>query len=153
MASARAFEEHAIHYWRPAANGGMWCDPEPAGMRLLSGGYSAAAALVRAGNNVVYDDVSLNEELLQECAKAFSPFDSFFVGVRCDLDVLAQRERERSDDRTQGAAIGMSARAHEHAVYDLEVDTTRTSSQDCARKIVERLNAGPGTALRKLAEA
>ncbi|MEO8538148.1 MAG: chloramphenicol phosphotransferase [bacterium] len=150
MGSASAFEDHSIHYWRPAPGGGVWCDPMPAGMRLLAGGYRAAAALALAGNNVVFDDVSLDEQLLKECADSFSPFDSLFVGVRCDIDVLVQRELQRGDRRV-GAAVGMAAKAHEHASYDIEVDTTSTSSDDCARRIIERLNSGPpGTALAQL---
>ena len=151
MSSPPAFEDHSIHHWRPAPGGGMWCDPMPAGVRLLTGGYAAAAALARAGNNVVFDDVSLNADLLRACAEAFSPFDSLFVGVRCDLEVLALRERERGN-RTQGGAIGMAVKAHEHAIYDMEVDTTSASAMECASAIVQRLNSGaPGTAFAQLA--
>ena len=153
MGSARAFEEDAIHVWRPEPGGGVSCDLRPAGMRLLTGMYGAAAALIGAGNNVIFDDVSLSADLMKECALAFSPFDSLFVGVRCDLEVLAQREMERAN-RTEGAAIGMAAKAHEHAVYDFEVDTTHTSAEECAAEIVRRLRTGvPGTALAQLVKA
>ena len=150
MASAQAFADHAIHDWRPAPGGGVWCDPMPAGVRLLTGMYAATGELVHAGNNVVFDDVSLSRELLDACVAAFAPFDSLMVGVRCNPEVLAQREGQRRD-RTAGAAIGMAMKAHEHAVYDLEVDTTRASTDDCARAIVRRLRQGPpGTALHQL---
>ena len=60
-------------------------------------------------------------------------FDVFFVGVRCDLDELEQRERQRGDRRLGDAKRDFFT-VHEHAIYDVEVDTTSTkpdTNADC----------------------
>jgi hypothetical protein len=57
--------------------------------------------------------------------------------------VAAAREATR-DDRVRGMAASQATLVHRGVIYDIEIDTTRTSPGDCAQIIVDRigLNAG-----------
>jgi chloramphenicol 3-O phosphotransferase len=57
-----------------------------------------------------------------------------WIGVTCDHDVLAQRERERGD-RVVGEARQQVRLVHDGVVYDLVVDTTSRPPEDVAREI------------------
>jgi chloramphenicol 3-O phosphotransferase len=60
--------------------------------------------------------------------------DVLWVGVRCDADVAAARERARGD-RTTGMAVSQATLVHEGVSYDLVVDTSRADAEECARLI------------------
>ena len=61
--------------------------------------------------------------------------DVFFVGVRCDLDELEKRERQRAD-RPLEYARRDSFTVHLYAVYDIDVETTSTSPDSNAARII-----------------
>lgn len=100
-------------------------------------------AMVRAGARVVIDDVFLGGAASQErWRKALGDLDGpgvLWVGVRCDSAVAAQREVARGD-RVRGMAAAQAEVVHEGVVYDLDVDTTRTESLECARIIAARVH-------------
>jgi chloramphenicol 3-O phosphotransferase len=117
---------------------GLATEAGPVGHRLMSGMHNTIAALSRAGNNVVADHVLVERPWLEECARLFSQLPALFVGVRCPLDVLVQREAARKD-RTLGQARAQFPLVHAHGVYDLEVDTSLDSAETCALQIKRRL--------------
>jgi chloramphenicol 3-O phosphotransferase len=120
------------------------------GDRLMSGMHQAIAALSRMGNNVVADHVLVEPRWLQECVALFSDLPAFLVAVRCPLEVLEQRERARKN-RTWGQARAQLGLVHAHGIYDLEVDTSISSAQECALQIKARLQDGnPPTAFQRL---
>jgi chloramphenicol 3-O phosphotransferase len=122
----------------------------PVGHRLMSGMHQTIAALSRAGNNVVADHVLVERQWLEECARLFSELPALFVGVRCPLAVLEQREAARKD-RTLGQARAQFHLVHAHGIYDLEVDTSASSAEACALQIKQRLEDGnPPDAFRRL---
>ncbi|MFF2569837.1 chloramphenicol phosphotransferase CPT [Streptomyces sp. NPDC058084] len=93
------------------------------------------ASMARAGARIVVDEVFLGGEASQErWRKVLDGIDVLWVGVRCDSAVAAGREIARGD-RTPGMAAQQAELVHEGVVYDLEVDTSRTESLDCARVI------------------
>jgi chloramphenicol 3-O phosphotransferase len=57
-----------------------------------------------------------------------------WVGVRCDGETAAERERARQD-RTVGMAAIQADAVHEGISYDLEVDTAKNSVNDNAELI------------------
>ena len=102
------------------------------------------AAMARAGARVVVDDVFLGGAASQaRWREALTGLAVLWVGVRCDSSVLEGRELARGD-RVPGMAAAQADLAHRGVVYDLEVDTTRTESVDCARTIAARV-AGSAT--------
>ncbi len=113
----------------------------PVGRRLMSGMHQTIAALSRAGNNVVAEHVLVERQWLEECTRLFSALPALFVGVLCPLDVLEQREAARKD-RTLGQARAQFHLVHAHSIYDLEVDTSKSSAEACALQIKQRLEDG-----------
>jgi chloramphenicol 3-O phosphotransferase len=120
---------------------GLATEAGPVAHRLASGMHQSIAALSRAGNNVVADHVLVERRWLAECAVLFGELPAPFVGVRCPLDVLEQREAARKD-RTLGQARAQFHQVHAHGIYDLEVDTSTTSAEAGALQINQRLVEG-----------
>jgi chloramphenicol 3-O phosphotransferase len=114
----------------------------PPGIRLVAGMYAAMAGLASAGNNVIVDDVIFDRIVLREALRALKAFDVLFVGVRCPLEVVIEREVARGD-RMRGLAEAQHVIVHDHGTYDLEVDTSLLSSMECASLIKQRLQDGP----------
>jgi len=120
------------------------------GHQLMSGMHHAIAALSQRGNNVVADHVLVEPQWLQECIHLFCDLPALFVGVRCPLEVLEQRERARKD-RTLGQARAQFDLVHAHGIYDLEVDTSVSSPEECAEQIKQRLDDNtPPSAFKRL---
>ncbi|MEV0324633.1 chloramphenicol phosphotransferase CPT [Streptomyces sp. NPDC050658] len=93
------------------------------------------AAMARAGAKIIVDDVFLGGPASQErWQKALGGVDVLWVGVRCESGVAAGREIARGD-RAKGMAALQAELVHEGVTYDVEVDTTRTESLECARAI------------------
>jgi chloramphenicol 3-O phosphotransferase len=127
---------------------GLATEAGPVGQRLMSGMHQSVAALSRAGNNVVVDHVLVEHRWLAECTRLFSELPALFVGVRCPLDVLEQREAARRD-RTLGQARAQFHLVHAHGIYDLEVETSTSSAEACALRIKRRLEEGGSPAAFK----
>lgn len=120
------------------------------GHQLVAGMHQAIAALSLAGVNVVADHVLVEPDWLRQCIRLFSPLPAYFVGVRCPLEVLEQRERERRN-RTWGQARLQVDRVHAHGIYDIEVDTSINNPEECARQVIARIRSGdPPTAFSRL---
>jgi chloramphenicol 3-O phosphotransferase len=129
---------------------GLATEAGAVGHRLISGMHQTIAVLSRAGNNVVAVHVLVEPQWLEECTRLFSELPALFVGVRCALEVLEQREVARKD-RTLGQARAQFPLVHAHGVYDLEVDTSDTSAEACALQIKRRLEDGrPPDAFKRL---
>jgi chloramphenicol 3-O phosphotransferase len=110
----------------------------PAARRLLRGMRRAIAALARAGNNVIVDDVMLNDDWA-DYAACLSGFDVKLVGVFAPLEVLEARELERGD-RLIGLARWQFARVHRGKVYDFEIDTSVMTPIECAELIRKKFD-------------
>jgi chloramphenicol 3-O-phosphotransferase/GNAT superfamily N-acetyltransferase len=128
---------------------GRATDAGEMGHRLFSGMHQAIATLSRAGLNVLADHVLVEPAWARECIELFADLPAYLIGIRCPLEVLEQRERERKD-RTLGQARLQFERVHAHGVYDFEVDTSQLNSEECARRIQEYIQHHPPQALRQL---
>lgn len=108
----------------------------PVGARAMRGMRHAIAAMAGQGNNLIVDDVIFNDEIAEH-RKLLSSFDLHLVGVMAPLEVLEAREAARAD-RPPGLARWQYGRVHKGMDYDLEVDTSRLTPLECARRIQER---------------
>ncbi len=109
---------------------------------LFSGMHHAIASGARAGLNVIADHVLVEQQWVDECARLFEDLPAYLIGVRCPLEVLEERERSRKD-RTLGQARLQYPVIHKYAKYDLEVDTSVLTPEECAERIIERLKRSP----------
>ena len=105
----------------------------PTGKRAMRGMRHAIAVLAGQGNNLIVDDVMVGGEMAQYQA-LLADFEVFRVGVIAPLAVLEMRESARSD-RLPGLARWQYERVHKGVAYDLEVDTSVLTAQECASRI------------------
>ncbi len=109
----------------------------PVGARTMRGMRHAIAAMAGQGNNLIVDDVIFSDGIA-EYRELLSGFDLHLVGVMAPLAVLEAREAARAD-RLPGLARWQYHRVHKGVDYDLEVDTSRLTPLECARRIQQEL--------------
>jgi GrpB-like predicted nucleotidyltransferase (UPF0157 family) len=98
--------------------------------------------MARAGTGVIVEDVFLEGGTSQARLRAgLSGLEVLWVGVRCDAAVAEAREAARSD-RVPGMAVLQAEAVHRGAVYDVEVDTTRTPATACAQAVLAKVLPG-----------
>ena len=126
--------------------------------------HESIAAHARLGLDVVvdanfHDTYTEPNGILEDCARRLDGFDTLFVGVRCPVEVIWER-RAKTWAQVRGEvaqdiveAVELAQRAtHAHRGYDIEVDTSAMSPEECAAVIGRRLASGPrGTALSAIA--
>ena len=120
----------------------------PLGLTLFSGMHHAIAAAASRGNNILADHVFVEKAWVEECTSLFAEMNAYLIGVKCPLEVVEQREADRKD-RTLGQASLQYDVIHKYVTYDLEVDTSLFSAEECAEKVSERLKSPP-TAFKQL---
>ena len=128
--------------------------------------YESIAAHSRLGLNVVSEGGhhgAIHPHVLGDCARRLAGLPVLFVGVRCPIDEIMRRRNEAGPEGgyvvgTPGDPVPPPVRlwqeeVHKPGIYDLEVDTSLLSPQECAEEIRRRLTEGPsGTAFQWLAE-
>jgi len=134
--------------------GGERPDLEPLIVILYRAMYGAIALHSRMGLNVVvdvghHDAYSVPRGILPNCAQQLTGLPVLFVGVRCPLEVIMERRRATWPvDNAEGDSVPKPVSlwqqaVHTPGIYDLEVDTSVRSSQECAEAIRQRLENGP----------
>ena len=115
------------------------------GERILAAMRRTVATLCQSGCSVIVDDLLFKRSYLDDYIQVLDPANTWFIGVRCSLDVVEAREAQRPG-RFPGTATSHFEQIHQHGLpYDLEVDTSVNSPRTTAELIKERL-ASPPTA-------
>jgi chloramphenicol 3-O phosphotransferase len=109
--------------------------------RTVLGFHRVVAGMAAAGNDVVVDHVLRERHWLLDCLTLLKDEEVVFVGVRCPLDEVVRRERERGDRRIGRAAYHFD-RVHAHGRYDVECDTGVSTPEQCALRIKDFLDRG-----------
>lgn len=112
-------------------------DLGPVALKALSGMRAAVGALARQDNQLIVDDVMISPHDQQDYHKFLDGLEYRFVGLFAPLNVLEERERQRGD-RLLGLARWQYDRVHRGVRYDLEIDTSLNSPEDCARAIAAK---------------
>ncbi|MEH6490250.1 chloramphenicol phosphotransferase CPT family protein [Hyphomonas oceanitis] len=110
----------------------------PYATRVLRGMRHAIAAMANEGLNLIVDDVMLDKEQ-DEYQALLASHDVTFVKVYATLEASERREVARGD-REIGQVRWQYGRVHAHVRYDLEVDTTASTPETCARFLADALN-------------
>jgi chloramphenicol 3-O phosphotransferase len=130
---------------------------------LYAAWYDSIAAHSRAGLNVVAEFGHHDEDVLIDCARRLDGLPALFVGVRCPIEVIMERRNAGQPGREGMYATGTpedpvpapvrrwQERVHVPGIYDLDVDTSELTAEECAEAIRRRLAGPPATAFRELA--
>jgi chloramphenicol 3-O phosphotransferase len=110
----------------------------PVGQRLAAGMRAAVAAVAHADNDVLVDDVFIDPTWLDEWRAVLAGIEWRLVGVIAPVDVLQQRETARGN-RIPGEAAAQVEVIHRGIEYDLTVDTSIQSPEECAEAILTAL--------------
>ncbi len=132
---------------------------------LYSAMYESIAAHSKRGLNVVTDvghHGALHPQVLPDCAQRLAGLPVLFVGVHCPIETIMKRRKASPpgsyavgtpDDPVPAPVQLWQEEVHKPGIYDLEVDTSLLSPEECADAIRARLSDGPpGTAFQRLAE-
>ncbi len=119
------------------------------GKKVLCGMRRAIRSLAEAGNNIIIDDIILEDEFLDDYLDVFTDLDLIFVGVRCAIDVINEREKVRPG-RFPGTALGHFDVCHAHGDYDVDIDTAVSSPQQCAAAVSQFLAKKTPGAFRRI---
>jgi chloramphenicol 3-O phosphotransferase len=148
--------------------GGERPDLEPFIVAQYAALYESVAAHSRQGLNVVvdvghHDSYSRPLGILQDSARRLRGLPALFVGVRCPIEVVMQRRNAGQSGREgtyltgpphqpPGPVLLWQSAVHTPGIYDMDVDTSLLSPEQCAAHILQRLRAGPPpSALARLA--
>ena len=134
--------------------GGERPDLEPLIVILYRAMYNAIAQHSRLGLNVVvdvghHDAYSVPRGILPNSAQQLKGLPVLFVGVRCPIEVIMERRRTtwpvgNTGDGSVPKAVSLwQQTVHAPGIYDLEVDTSELSPEECAEVIRQRLENGP----------
>jgi chloramphenicol 3-O phosphotransferase len=109
--------------------------PGPILDRMMIARYQAIVAYLKAGFNVIADDVTWSKLWLTEALKTLKNYRCYFVGLYCDDRVLSHREILRGD-RFPGWGRGSQKWVHEYLKYDIVIDSSVHDSETLARRVV-----------------
>jgi chloramphenicol 3-O phosphotransferase len=108
----------------------------------LAGYFGCLATIAKTGSNVMAVGGWLKTSWLLDLADAMDGIDAYCVGVFCPLEELERREAERGD-RGIGYARSQYVDAQSHRPYDIEIDTSRISTDDAADRVKAMLANPP----------
>ncbi len=146
--------------------GGDRPDLEPLLPALYAALYESIAAHSRLGLRVISDGGhhgAIHPEILPNCARQLAGLPVLFVGVRCPIEEIMKRRSQAGpgggyvvgtdDEPVPPPVVLWQEEVHKPGIYDMEVDTSLLSPQECAEQIRTRLAEGPqGTAFRQLSQ-
>ena len=168
-----AFSEYVIpERLRPGIGlrpGGERSDLEEHLPALFDALYTSVIAVSGLGLNVVvdvghHDDYSKPIGILGRVAQELADLPAYFIGVRCPVDVIMDRRnagqpgredryvRTGPDGSVPDPVLRWERAVHDPGIYDLGIDTSVQSPQECVVAIRARLYEGPPAAFSELAE-
>jgi chloramphenicol 3-O phosphotransferase len=106
--------------------------------RTRLGYHRAVAALASAGNDVIMDYPLSEDWRLTDLLETLDGYDVTLVEIRCAPEELDRREVARGD-RPVGLARSQTA-VYGIGEFDIVVDTTSNSADECAAAIVQALD-------------
>ena len=106
------------------------------GRRVIFGMHEAIAAFAMNGNNVIVDYIQYEKEWMPHLMTTLSNIDTYYIGFDLPLEVLEEREIKRATS-PKGHARSHFKSVHEGAVYDLRLDTSLYTAEECAIQIAQ----------------
>jgi chloramphenicol 3-O phosphotransferase len=117
--------------------------------RMVRGLNRSIAVMAEEGNNLIVDHVLIDNAWLRQLLELLRGHYVLFVGLHCPLDELERREQGR-DARRQGFARQQFENIHKGKLYDLELDTSILSPEECVNGVLEFYNHKQPSVFRKM---
>ncbi|WP_061809349.1 chloramphenicol phosphotransferase CPT family protein [Rossellomorea vietnamensis] len=106
---------------------------------LESAWMQGIGEMARRGARIIIDDVFLSGVKGREnWETALEGLQVLWVGVFCDPAVADAREKARGD-RIEGMAVSQATFVHNGMNYDVTVDTSMSSAEECIRLIKQKV--------------
>lgn len=126
--------------------GGEAPNLEPLIVVLYAAMYESIAIHSQLGLNVVvdvghHDNYSIPRGILVDSAQRLNGLPVLFVGVRCPIETIMERRRKTWENGASADEPALDLiqlwqqEVHDPGIYDLEVDTSLLSPEECAEKI------------------
>ena len=136
--------------------GGERPDLEPSVSMLYTKLHQMVADMSRKGENVIvdvgyHDSYSTPLHVREAGAKVLEGLPVLFVGVRCPIEEIMLRRNQGPDgvyvkgsksEPIPEAVQRWQDEVHKLGIYDLEVDTSQLSPEECAIVIRTRMESG-----------
>jgi chloramphenicol 3-O phosphotransferase len=111
--------------------------------RLFKTLHRDAVTMLQAGRSVIMETALMDRRALIDAAECFAMVRAYFIGMKPPLAVSEQWEAQRGD-RHIGQARRHYDLVHAHGVYDMVLDTSTLSPDQCADAIVRQIeNTAP----------
>lgn len=111
--------------------------------KLFDGMADFGLLLADRENNLIIDEVLLNDQQLKLYVDRLVKHTVYFVGVKCDLGIMQEREYLRQN-RHIGLSNGQFDIVHSGTrEYDLTVDTSNVSIFEIAQEIITFIENNP----------
>jgi chloramphenicol 3-O phosphotransferase len=117
--------------------------------RMVRGLNRSIAVMSEEGNNLIVDHVLVDNAWLNQLLDLLRGRYVLFVGLHCPSDELERRERAR-DARRQGFARQQIVGIHKGKTYDLELDTSALSPEECVAQVLKFYNQGQPVAFERM---
>jgi chloramphenicol 3-O phosphotransferase len=119
--------------------------------------YESIAVHANFGLNVVadfghHDAYTESLGILTDCARRLSHLPVLFVGVHCPVETIMERRQAKADGRVSEnlsvindpppSVLRWQEAVHGHGLYDLEIDTSVLTTDECLDAIRDRLDRG-----------
>jgi chloramphenicol 3-O phosphotransferase len=103
--------------------------------RITRGWHRAIAAIAAEGNDVLVDELWTHRWWLEDWREVLHDVRWWSILLTAGPEALAAREAERGD-RPEGLAVSDLADSPDPALFDLVIDTTNKSVQECTAEIL-----------------
>ena len=133
--------------------GGERPDLEPSVQILFAALYDSIAAYSRQGLDVVvdighHDGYSQPLGILFDSARRLAGLPAYLVGIRCTIEVIMERRRANPKGYEAGPGVPEPVQRWQDAVhipglYDLEIESSRTTPEAAAQLIAEFMAQHP----------
>ena len=97
-----------------------------------------ALEYLKTSDGVIIDHVITSERIYEQLLDRTRGLETLRVHVTCPLDELLKRENERGD-RCIGSAEASYQYLYPKDGYDIEVDTSKHSAEECAALIMNKM--------------
>lgn len=118
----------------------MKVESKSAGGKLFGVMPDFALLLANQNNNLIIDEVIFDDQDLKPYVEKLANHIVYFIGVKCDLGIMQEREFLRRD-RVVGLSNDQFDRVHSGTrEYDLTVDTSHSSIFFVAKEIMNYID-------------